>query len=153
MRQPWGLAAIMGAADPHLAVPPGLPELPKWVLGDESCLGQRLPLGHAGHHSFSNLAGEYPPQGGQRLAVREGHEPVLQARELWPHATEQVHTGPSILSSPWGAHSGWAGPCLSWAGSRSHLCDCTTTFALAELLARSQCSTMTSQAASPAVWW
>lgn len=65
VRQPWGLAAIMGAAHTFLAVPPGLPELPKRVLGDESCLGQRLPLGHAGHHSFPDLAGEHPSKGDQ----------------------------------------------------------------------------------------
>lgn len=46
-----------------------------------------------------------------------------------------------------------AGPCLSWASSRTHLCDSPTTFALAELPARSRCSMMTSRAASPAVWW
>lgn len=68
-----------GTAHPFLAVPPGLPELPKRVLGDEPRLGQWLPLGHAGHHSFPDLAGEHPPSGAQRLAVRERHEPVLQA--------------------------------------------------------------------------
>lgn len=65
VRHPQGLAAIMGAAHPFLAVPPGLPELPKRVLGDEPRLGQWLPLGHVGHHSFPDLAGEHPPQGTQ----------------------------------------------------------------------------------------
>lgn len=60
-----GAGGHHGGGSPLSHHPPGLPELPKWLLGDEPCLELWLPLGHAAHHPFLDVAGQLSPQGSQ----------------------------------------------------------------------------------------